>query len=505
MPAPKAERSVASGSDVFDVEGILSGKVTVMQAKIKHVCSEVLLKISPSAEERKKMLTLAKDLEKKVARSAAMRGIDAVVRVEGSVAKDTWLREEPDVDVFMCLPPTIPRKILGKVSLQIAREATEGARQVERFAEHPYLEAFVEGFRVNIVPCYCAPRGEWLSATDRTPFHTDYVKERLNQSLRDEIRLLKRFMQGIRVYGAEIKVGGFSGYLCELLVIHCGSFTKVLEAFAKYNSRMVIDIEKYYASREKELKLLFDEPLVVVDPVDKGRNVASAVKPDKIYTLLSAARAFLKTPNKEFFFPTPTKPLPTNELKKTLETRGSDCLFLIFDAIKAVPDVVWGQLYRTQRVLCKMLELYDFKVPRSAVWSDEENLCAFVFELYQRVLPGVRVHVGPPLERENECESFLQKYTKNDTVVSGPYVENGRWVIEAKRKQRDAAELLREKLEDGGVNVGVASLIAKALKVDFDLMVNDEIARVYEGNVKFAAFLTDFLAGKPFWLNTSEA
>src|SRR5512136_994937 len=303
-----------------------------MQAKIKHVCSEVLLKINPTAEERKKIIALAKDLERKVAVAAEKKHVDAVVRVEGSVAKDTWLREEPDIDVFMCLPPTIPRRILGKVSLQIAREATDGARQMERFAEHPYLEAFVEGFRVNIVPCYCAPRGEWLSATDRTPFHTDYVNGRLNQSLRDEVRLLKRFMQGIGVYGAEIKVGGFSGYLCELLIIHFGSFAKVLQAFGRCTSRMNIDIENYYVDRENELKLLFSEPLVVIDPVDRGRDVASAVKSNKIYTLIGVARAFLKAPCREFFFPKPTKAYKLNILRQTLKKRGSDCLFLTFDA-----------------------------------------------------------------------------------------------------------------------------------------------------------------------------
>jgi len=475
-----------------------------MQAKIRHVCSQTLLKISPTTEERKKILALAKDLEQKVARSAAKRGIDAVVRVEGSVAKDTWLKKEPDVDVFMCLSPTIPRKVLGKVSLQIAREATEGSRQVERFAEHPYLEAFVEGVRVNIVPCYCAPRGEWLSATDRTPFHTDYMNKRLNQSLRDEVRLMKRFLQGIRVYGAEIKVGGFSGYLCELLVIHCGSFTKALEAFAKYTPRMVVDIENYYADREKELRLLFDEPLVVVDPVDKGRNVASAVKTDKIYTLVGAAREFLKAPSEEFFFPTPKKPLSAPKLKRTLDTRGSDSLFLTFSAVKAVPDVIWGQLYRTQRALCKMLDLNDFKVLRSSAWSDEENLCVFVFELGQRVLSGVKVHVGPPLEREKECENFLKKYTENDCVVSGPYIEGGRWVVEVKRKQRDAVELMREKLKDGGVNAGVASLISQTLKEGFKVVVNGEVAETYVNNVKFAAFLTEFIRGVPSWLNPNE-
>jgi tRNA nucleotidyltransferase (CCA-adding enzyme) len=267
---------------------------------------------------------------------------------------------------------------------------------------------------------------------------------------------------------------------------------------------MVIDIEKYYAGRERELRLLFDEPLVVVDPVDKGRNVASAVKPDKIYTLVGAARAFLKEPRLEFFFPTPTKPLPLNELKHALGERGSDCVFLTFDAVKAVPDVVWGQLHRTQRALCKLLELNDFPVLRSEVWSDEENLCAFVFELGQCMLSGVKVHMGPPLEREKECESFLQKYVGNSVVISGPYMEGGRWVVEVQRKQRDAAEYLRTKLKQGGVDAGVASLISKVLREGFRVEVNDEIAETYAGNGKFAVFLTEFLCGKPLWLSDGE-
>jgi tRNA nucleotidyltransferase (CCA-adding enzyme) len=138
------------------------------------------------------------------------------------------------------------------------------------------------------------------------------------------------------------------------------------------------------------------------------------------------------------------------------------------------------------------------------VWSDEENLCAFIFELDQRVLSGVRMHVGPPLEREKECESFLKKYAENGAVVAGPYVEGGRWVVEVQRKQKDAVELLREKLGDGGVNAGVASLISQTLKESFNVAVNGEVAEIYLSNVKFAVFLTEFFVGKPFWLNPSE-
>jgi tRNA nucleotidyltransferase (CCA-adding enzyme) len=476
-----------------------------MQKEINKVYEEILEKITPTREERAKIEVLAKELEQKVASACEEHGVKAVVRVEGSVAKDTWLREEPDVDIFMRLPATIPRRALGEISLKIARKATEGSEQIERFAEHPYLEAFVDGVRVNIVPCYDVKRGEWLSATDRTPFHTDYVNKHLDKNLRAEVRLLKKFMKGTNVYGAEIKTGGFSGYLCELLILHHRSFTETLQAFAQYTQRVTIDIESYYAGREKELQLLFPEPLVIVDPVDKGRNVASAVQPQKLYTLVGAARAFLKTPNTTFFYPPKIKALSAEALKSKLENRGSSVIFLTLDQIRVVPDVLWGQLYRTQRSLRKLAELSDFKVLRDAVWSDEKTLNVFVLELEQRVLPSVKKHLGPPLEREKECENFLSKYARNDDVVSGPYVEDGRWVVELRRRFTDVVELLREKLKEGGRNTGVAELISQAFREKLRILVNIEVIEVYRSNREFAEFLTDFLSGKPFWLETAEA
>jgi tRNA nucleotidyltransferase (CCA-adding enzyme) len=473
--------------------------------KINTIHEEILKKITPTPADRAKITALAKELQQKVARACQEQGVKATVRVEGSVAKDTWLREEPEIDIFMRLPTAIPRRSLGEISLKIARKATEGARQqVERFAEHPYLEAFIGEVRVNIVPCYDVKQGKWLSATDRTPFHTDYVKRHLTKTLRKEVLLLKKFLKGINGYGAEIKTGGFSGYLCELLILQNKSFSETLRAFASYTQRTAIDIEGYYARREKELKLLFPEPLVIVDPVDKARNVASAVQQQKLYTLVAAARAFLKKPNAKFFYPPKIKVLTPEALKSKLETHGSSLIFLTLGKIDAVSDVLWGQLYKTQRALRKLAELNDFKVLRDAVWSDEKTLTVLVFELEQRVLPGVKKHLGPPLKREKECENFLSKYAHNDDVVSGPYIEDGRWVVELQRRFKDAVELLKEKLENGGRSIGVAELMAQAFREKLGVIVNAEVMEVYKDNKEFSEFLTGFLSGKPFWLDADE-
>ena len=101
-----------------------------MQDKTEQVCKKVLEEIIPKSRERASIDALADKLEKRVRAAAAELEVEAIVRVEGSVAKGTWLSKEPDVDVFMRVSKTIPRKSLGEVCLKIARKATERSKQV---------------------------------------------------------------------------------------------------------------------------------------------------------------------------------------------------------------------------------------------------------------------------------------------------------------------------------------------------------------------------------------
>jgi len=474
-----------------------------MQEKIEKVCTAVLERITPRKREQAKIKALAEELGEKVISASRKSGIEAEVRVEGSVAKDTWISEGPDVDIFILMSSSIPYLALGEICLKIAREATEGSKQIERFAEHPYLEAIVEGTRVNIVPCYRVERGEWLSATDRTPFHTDYVKEHLKDQMKSEVRLLKKFMKGIGVYGAEIKVGGFSGYLCELLILKNKSFINTLKAFAQFDRALIIDIEKYYKEGENELRLLFKDPLVMVDPVDRKRNVASAVQPQKLYTFIAAARTFLENPDTKFFYTPETVALPAKEMRQELAKRGSAIIFLTFEKVDVVPDILWGQLYKSQRSLHKQIQSNDFIVLRSITWSDEKTVNMFLFELEQRFLSSIKKHSGPPLEKRNACKNFILKHTHSLDTVSGPYIEDGRWIVEISRRYTDCVVLLKEKLRDGGRNVGVAKKISEEFRKGFSIFVNEEIMEIYRENSDFARFLTEFLSGKPRWLEKS--
>ena len=416
------------------------------------------------------------------------------------MAKNTWLRDCPEIDVFMRVPTSMPREAFGTVCLEIAKKATEGYRQIERFAEHPYLEAVTgDNVWVNVVPCYRVKRGGWISATDRTPFHTDYVKPLLDEQKSREVRLLKRFMKGVGVYGAEIKVGGFSGYLCELLVLNYGSFVEVLRSAADWKEGTTIDYERHY-ERKDDAKKLFQEPLVMVDPVDKKRNVAAAVRKEKLYEFIAASRAFLETPDQKFFYPPQTEALKQTELINKINSRGSVIVFISFEACPAVPDVLWGQLYRSQRALRKLIQRHDFTVLRDAVWSNEKNFNTFIFEVENRFLTNMKRHLGPPLRKREDCEKFLQKHAGAESKVSEPRVEGERWIVDKQRRYTDVVELLKEKLRDGGANVGLAEYVSKAVSESLKVMVNDEALNLYSGSPEFAKFLTEYLEGKPRWL-----
>jgi tRNA nucleotidyltransferase (CCA-adding enzyme) len=475
-----------------------------MPNAFNKIYGEVLKQITPEIERRNQVLSLAKKLVKKVRAAVKDAEIDAEVRVEGSVAKDTWLSQEPDIDIFVRFPATITREQFGTSALKIAREATTGYRQLERFAEHPYLEAFVNDIRVNIVPCYKVEKGEWKSATDRTPYHTDYVKLLLNPKLRAEIRLLKQFMKGIGVYGAEIKVGGFSGYLCELLILNYKSFSDLLTAAGESKGRQVIDYEGFYRERGIDLDLLFKEPLVIIDPVDKGRNAASAVREECLDEFIAASRAFLTTPDKQFFFPAKTKPLTKERILNEMMERDSNLVVIKFGRVDTVPDVLWGQLYKSRRALRNLLSQNDFSIVRDAVWSNEKDMNIFIFELEHLSLPAIKRHFGPPLERSKECENFLKKHLNSPDTLSGPMINNGRWVVETKRKNLEADELLERELREGGKNSGIAEEILKTIRENFEILTDDVILNLYTSNSNFAEFLTNYYYGKPGWLRDHQ-
>lgn len=452
-----------------------------------------------------KVRRIAEALRAKAQAEAQEFGLESEAQIYGSFAKDTWLSGEADVDLFLRVPAHILRQEMAEKALKVGTSVVEalGGRWIKRFAEHPYVEGWVEDVRVNIVPCFRVERGRWLSAADRSPFHAEYVKARLKYDAKPQVRLLKRFMKGIGVYGADIRTGGFSGYLCELLVLRYGGFREVLEAARGWGRGTFIDLEGYYEGREKDARRVFSEPLIVVDPVDEGRNVASAVTLRRFGEFVAAAGLFLDNPSIRFFYPPVRKPLSPDRFSEALSKRGTNWILILFAPVETVPDVLWGQMYSSLKAISQLLRNAGFNVLREDAWSDDGKLNALLLELDSRRLPEARLHLGPPLTSV-ESRTFIAKYLKNEEVISGPWVQGTRWVVLLRRKRIDAVELLRERLRNEGKLVGVRSKIAEAMRRHLEVLADKEVLDAYSRNERLATFLTDFLIGRPSWLEGEE-
>jgi tRNA nucleotidyltransferase (CCA-adding enzyme) len=467
---------------------------------MSRVCNSIARQIVPSDSERERVNRLAEELNAKLVREAERSGLQVEVRLDGSVAKDTWLKGDADIDIFLRVPTSLSRADLETRCLGVARRALKGYPIIERFAEHPYIETHFEKVRVNVVPCYDVPKGEWRSATDRTPFHTEYVISHLDESQRKEVRLLKAFLKGVGVYGADVKVSGFSGMLCETLIMYYRSFTKTLEQAQSWKTPVTIDLERHYAGREREMLDLFEEPLIVIDPVDRGRNLGASISGRRLWEFVAAARAFSTKPSRSFFVPRKITPLGIQRFRQEMQRRGWNLLAVELGRVDVVVDVLWSQLYRTERALRNLLKQEGFNVTRSASWSNEQDLNVILLELENLTLPPMRKHLGPHVVRSQASELFLRKHLREGRTVSGPWVDDDRWVVGQLRENTDAVQLIRSKIRDGGRHVGVAGKIAPVLKRKHRVLTGSALVDFYRRNRDAAKFVTGFLKGRPAWL-----
>jgi tRNA nucleotidyltransferase (CCA-adding enzyme) len=326
--------------------------------------------------------------------------------------------------------------------------------------------------------------------------HTGFVVDRLSTEGRDEVRILKRFMKGVGVYGAEVRVGGFSGYLCELLVIALGSFEGVLKAAAGWRGGDIVD--PVGGTDPEDLRKRFESPLIVPDPVDPMRNVASAVSETRFWEFSAAARAFLEGARWAFFYHEVVD-VDVGGLLERVRGHGFELVFLIVgDGDAEVPDVLWGQLYKSERALVAALGEAGFAVVRSGVWSDEASSHVFVFELESVTLPVSVRRMGPPVRMLEGVRRFLEAHAGSDETIAGPWVEGDRWWVLTERGLREAGAALEAFLADGGRGIGVSRGIADRVTRGFSVLRGGEVGEIVTPS--FASFLDGFLRGRPGWL-----
>lgn len=429
---------------------------------LENIRACVLSRIKPTASEREKLQSVAKSIISRINAIGKAEGFNINATLVGSSARKTWISGEHDLDIFIMFPPDAQREYLEEKGLYIARKvAKDGDKFEERYAEHPYIHAFINGFEVDLVPAFnVESAAEIKSAVDRTPFHNAYILSKIEGN-EDEVLLSKQFMKGIGVYGSELKTHGFSGYLVELLVIHYGSFEKVLEAARQWKAGTLIDIEKHGNTAH-------NDPLVVTDPTDPARNVAAALSLDNMCIFIDRAGEFLEKPDEAFFRPPIIEPLDDDGFRTILEERGTSLIAVEFEAPDEVEDVLFPQLHKLEGSLCEMFERYDFCVYNSRVWASGKAVV--FFELESARLPNIRKHTGPHVWSGMHALAFKSKYKGTDTF-SNVYIRNGKYMVDIPRKFTDAKKLVGSEILKCSLGKQVALSIKKEYRVIQDMEI----------------------------------
>lgn len=371
----------------------------------------------------------------------------------GSAGRKTCMKGDRDIDIFLLFDEDVDKKQLENRGLDIGKKVFkefDGDHRIE-YAEHPYTKGEINGHEVEIVPCYDTAPEEIKSSVDRTPHHSRWVDRNLDDEQRKDVVMLKRFLTAEGVYGSSLRVMGFSGYLCEVLISHYGSFEELIQNASEWRENQVVDPEDYHNGKlPEELKNKFsDEPLAVIDPVDPERNVASVLSRENFARFIYICWQFQKNPGMKFF--EVEEPEYTQfEVKQELKKRA-DFIVIEFDAPDEVDDIVYPQMRKSLRRLQKLLKKHDFRVFNSGFHI---NGSARIFFELESSLPEVQEIEGPKVfHGKDHLEQFTSKY-------SNVYIKEDRIVAKTGREYSEARELLKDFLEEDLQEKGIPSHIS---------------------------------------------
>lgn len=464
-----------------------------MEDKIKEIIKEALKISVPSKTEYEYLNEIKEKVLYFANQYAKIYGGE--VMLCGSFAKNTWLPQKHEIDVFLLFSPKITREKLEELGLIIGRRISEdlNAEYVIEYAEHPYVRIKYRGVQIDIVPAYKLEKAEEkISAVDRTPFHTEYVNKKLRNILNDEVRLLKKFMLANEIYGSDARVNGFSGYVCELLIINYGTFLNVINSASKWEHITIIDIENHYSETEKESlpKIFKNQPLIIIDPIDKYRNAAAAVSAHNYFKFITLCRRFLENPSLSFFQKKEKNIVSKDQIIKYQMDRRTELIVLKFSRPKVIDDIIYPQMRKFANRINEILNKYGFKILNKDIFCNDK-FCYLILEMEIFKLPKVEKKIGPPFFDLLNSRNFLKKYRQYLT-----YIEDNRWCAEVSRKFDKAIDKIKDSLSKDEKTLkekGIPNFIAAQIANGFE--ITNETSRISDfisEDRSFGEFLYSF-------------
>lgn len=285
----------------------------------------------------------------------------------GSSARNTFVEGSGDVDIFVLFDRQEEEEILEKEGLKIGKNVfkTLGEPYHTEYAEHPYVQGQIDGKDVEIVPCHESSRDQNIkSSVDRTPHHTSWIKQNLSDSHREDVVAFKQLLKANGLYGSDLQTQGFSGYLCELLILEKDGFWNLMDYLSQINGKETL------TPGNRPPQKSFSSNFVVVDPVDSSRNVASVLSKQNLMKSSLLAHEISEKPRIELFSSrTPEKDEVVSELE-----RRQDVFTFGFSRPDEVSDVLGPQLQKTVRKIKRRITESGFNLVRIDYWLGEKNI-----------------------------------------------------------------------------------------------------------------------------------
>ena len=414
-------------------------------SSINKILDEVLSRIFPTNEELKLINGITEKLRKLLEKRGDKLGIKFKrMEPQGSTGiKQTQLRNDFDIDYFIGLDYNhYKSKYLGLSKNKLKAESKKDflslcnnwilqSLTLDEFhnprllyAEHPYVtvDYILKDKKVKIdIVLYFELDLEYIkkngpiTAVDRSPWHGDFVRSELTSEQKNEVRLLKQLFKACHSYGDKSAVGkvGFIGYSAELLIYY---YNNLKNLFANFNELCEKPLDYYNRSKEElsEIVHFQNDYLIIIDPIDKNRNVGSAISERAYKYCNQKISEFLKNPDPEFFT---IKPIPEVDLnnkedpilskifilelintdQKIHYTINRDKLYSLGDSIKANGEKEFSHADRFGKII---FESY---------FEDANNQYSLAFYCENPHISDSYIRRGPPIEEKIHANNFIRK------------------------------------------------------------------------------------------------
>ncbi len=410
-----------------------------------EIFSEVLKEITPTQREIEIINNITKKLKDLLDNRAKELSINyKKIEPQGSTGiKQTQLRNDFDIDLFIGLDYNLYKsKYNGLSKSKLKKESKKdflalcnnwiipSLTSVEfhnprlLYAEHPYVTVDYHSNNIKIkidIVLYFDLDLEYINkngpitAVDRSPWHGCFVRDKLSSTQKNDVRILKQFFKSCYSYGDKSPVGkvGFIGYSAELLIYYLENLENLFENFNKLQSKKL----DFFNRTEEELNKIGhfrNDYLIIIDPIDKNRNVASAIS-ERAYTYCNyRISEFLKNPRLDFFR---IKPIPEIDISDKLNsilshiyivelqnieknihyTINRDKLYSLSESLIANGEKEFSHFERFGKIICEvyfedLIDQYNL-----AIYCEKPNIS----KTYDRR--------GPPVGEKIHANNFKKK------------------------------------------------------------------------------------------------